>query len=738
MSQVPAEAGQIAGEAQVQHLFSEGLALHRENRLDRAMATYEQVLRLMPKHVGALHHVGIIAVQAGNYQMGVGFLRSALAVDASIAAIHLDLGNAFKHLGLLDEALASYDEALRLDVGNPDLYYNRANALQALERFEDALQDYERALASNPRDLEAWNNRGVVLKELSRFEPALESLDQALALHPHYTEALNNRGNVLKEMGRSYAALHCYDKVLELDPNSADAHFNRGTVMQLLGKNNAALESYGRAIELNPKLAKAYNGRANVLQQLKRHDEALADCQQAIALSRDYQEAYKNCANTLRQMKHYETALSSADMAIRLKESDALAHDLRGLILHEMKRYEEALVSYDRAMEHDPKLVTAHLNRANALRDLKRFEQAEQAFTVAIALDPNRPEGYLNRGTIYAGYGQYERALADYNQAIAVKPALAGGYWNRSLLNLEHGHFEQGWIDHEWRWLTPHFENSVDKRDYEQPRWLADAPLENKTILLCSEQGFGDVIQACRFAPMLAAQGARVVLEVQHALVGLLSTLEGVSEVVPRGEPLPAFDYWCLMMSLPLAFKVDLDTIPAFPRYLHSDPAKLAHWEALLGEKTKPRVGIVWSGNPIHKSDSSRSLSFAQFADALSDQFQYVVLQKDIREEDKAALAARPDIVQLSEQFGDFTDSAALCELMDVVVTVDTSVAHLAGALGKPTWILLAAVNDWRWLRERRDSPWYPSVTLYRQRQLDQWDEVLGQVKHDLDGLLPR
>jgi hypothetical protein len=453
-------------------------------------------------------------------------------------------------------------------------------------------------------------------------------------------------------------------------------------------------------------------------------------------MARDYCEAYKTSAIQLRHLKHFETALASIDMAIRLKGDDPHAHDERGLILKELKRYDEALAAHERAMELDEQFVTAHLNRAVMLRQLKRLDSAERALDRAIAIAPQRPEGYVNRGALYAIYGDYERALADYDKAIEVSPGLAGAYWNRSLLNLEHGKFREGWIDHEWRWQTPHFQNSKDWRDFTQPLWLGEEALQGKTILLSSEQGLGDTLQMCRFAPLLAARGAKVILQVQAPLTGLLGTLEGVSLVLPRDSEVPEFDYWCPLMTLPGAFKVEAGSVPAPARYLHSDPARRAHWELVLGEKTRPRVGVVWSGNPVHNNDSSRSMAFADIARIFGDGFQFVALQKEIRADDRDALAAHPEVVQVSEQLADFADTAALCDLMDVVVTVDTSLAHLAGALGKPVWIMLSAIHDWRWLRDRRDSPWYPSATLYRQSALDQWDDVLGAVRQDLAAVL--
>lgn len=727
------QAGQLQEQANA--IFAEGVAAHRDNRLEHALQCYEKTLRLAPRHFGALHHVGIIAIQTGNHEGGAGFLRSALAVNPDVAPAHLDLGNAYKELGQHEQALASYARALELGFDHPDLHYNRANALQAMARHEEALQAYDLALGGNPDDIEALNNRGTVLRALGRAADALASYDRALALDPQHLDLLNNRGNALKDLNRHGEAMACFDAALHVDPHSADAWFNRGVVEQARGEHEAALASYRRASGIDPQHARAFYQRSTVLHHLKRYDEALADCQQALALQQDYQEAYKSCATVLRALKHYATALGSADMAVRLKPDDAHAHDLRGTILKDMKRPLEALDAHEHALALAPDMNSAHQNRANALLDLKRFAEAEAGYSDAIALDPARPEPYLNRGTVHAAAGNYEAALADYDAAIERNPDMAGAYWNRSLLHLEHGRFKQGWIDHEWRWKTVHFENSIDQRDVALPLWRGQC-LDGKTIVLGSEQGLGDTLQCARFAPMLAARGATVILEVQRALVDLLGTVDGVRQVLPRGAALPPADYWCPLMSVPLALGIEADTIPAFPRYLDSDPAKRAAWAQRLGPRSAPRVGLVWSGNPTHGNDASRSIVFEEFAAMLPPGLEYVSLMKDIRPSDAAALAARPDVRCFAEHLHDFTDTAALCDELDLVVSVDTSVAHLAGALGRPTWILLPLVVDWRWMRERSDSPWYPSARLLRQSGVNDWSAVRREVRAGLAALL--
>jgi hypothetical protein len=297
---------------------------------------------------------------------------------------------------------------------------------------------------------------------------------------------------------------------------------------------------------------------------------------------------------------------------------------------------------------------------------------------------------------------------------------------------LFHGDFENGWRSYEWRWKNARRLGIAEPRNFTQPLWLGEEPIAGKRLLLYSEAGLGDTLQFCRYAALCAARGATVLLEVQARLVSLLAKLEGVSKVIATGDALPAFDYQCPLMSLPLAFKTTLDTIPATPKYLHSDKAKVARWRTLLGERSRPRIGLAWSGNPNNTIDLRRSIRLADWVVHLPSEFQYFCLQNQVREADKATLDSSPFILSFDDDSLDFVNTAALCECMDIVISVDTSLAHLSGALGQRTWVLLPFNPDWRWLLDRNDSPWYPTVKLYRQKAAGDWNEVFARVAADL------
>ena len=304
---------------------------------------------------------------------------------------------------------------------------------------------------------------------------------------------------------------------------------------------------------------------------------------------------------------------------------------------------------------------------------------------------------------------------------------MANAHLNLAFSYLILGNFEQGWEKYESRRQIQQLE--LHKPKFTQPHWFGIESLKNKTILLYSEQGLGDTIQFCRYVTILSDLGAKVILQVQKPLARLLTNLSGVSQLIVEGSPLPEFDYHYPLLSLPLAFKTNLTNMPAAPHYLAADATQLKKWQTRLGPKIKPRIGIVWSGN---ESPKNRSIPLIDFVRVLSDEFQFVSLQKEVREVDRQLLQSRHDILHFGNEFLDFADTAALCELVDIVVSIDTSVAHLAGAMGKAIWILLPFKPDWRWFLDRNDNPWYPSAKLYRQKEFGNWGDVLSQVQSDL------
>jgi tetratricopeptide (TPR) repeat protein len=346
-----------------------------------------------------------------------------------------------------------------------------------------------------------------------------------------------------------------------------------------------------------------------------------------------------------------------------------------------------------------------------------------------LQIKPDSTNAMVNRGNALRYLGRFDEAIASFDRALAIEPELAEAHWNKGLLLLSRGDFENGLAEYEWRWRR---EDEFKPRDFAQPQWQG-GDLAGKTILLHAEQGFGDSIQFLRYVPLVVAKGARVVLELPDALMPLVGRIDGVITMVGRGQRLPDFDLHCPLLSLPLAFGTTLSSIPPFTPYLQPPAERMTKWRVLIPRTGRPRVGLVWSGKPSHKNDRNRSIAFVRLSPLLARPgIDFVSLQREYRESDRASLATFPNLLRLDAALSDFADTAAVIESLDLVITVDTAVAHLAGAMGKPVWILLSAVLDWRWLLEREDSPWYPTARLFRQTEIGRWDSVINRVALEL------
>jgi tetratricopeptide (TPR) repeat protein len=495
------------------------------------------------------------------------------------------------------------------------------------------------------------------------------------------------------QQGRLNDAEQLYQGILTTAPSNFDALHLLGVLMKQRGRSIEALKLIDRALATNAKSADALMNRANVLFDMKRFAEALTGYDQALALRPDDAELLSNRANTLYELGRPQEAVACFDHALTLRANDP---DILG-------------------------------NRANALLALNRAAEALACCDAALAKRPGDVKALVNRGNALADLRRPDDALESYERAIAVAPNSAEAHWNKSLVLLAQGDFTRGWPEYEWR-----LRRTADRRNFTHPQWRGGAEIKGKSILLHAEQGFGDTIQFVRYAPMVAARGATVVLEVQGSLKPLLSGLEGVSTVIGRGEPLPVFDLHCPLMSLPLAFNTVLDAIPAGVPYLRAPAHRVEKWRSRL-DGGKLNVGLAWSGSPTHKNDHNRSIALDRLVPLCADErIQFVSLQRDVRESDQEVLQRLPGLFASGPELRDFADTAAVISLLDLVISVDTGVAHLAGALGKPVWILLPFNAEWRWLAGRDDSPWYPTARLLRQPAIDDWDSVVERARQEL------
>jgi len=514
-----------------------------------------------------------------------------------------------------------------------------------------------------------------------QLEPTPEAL-QALLV-----EALD-----LQNAGQLDAARVRYEQVLKYRPNDSDALHLSGMIAFQTKQYRLAIDMISRSLQSNPGHIAALKHLGLAFAGLKQEQSSIACYQRALSLMPDDAEAYMLLGNSLSALEQWEQAEKSYRKAISLKADTPETYLNFGVLYKNCHQMQAALEQYDLALKVKPDYAEAWVNRGAVLRDIKRLDEA----------------------------------LICYDKAIAIKPDLVEAHWNKTIVQLLKGDYAAGWLGYEWRWSKSPDEVTV--RHFDSSLWLGKEDLRGKRILLFAEQGLGDTLQFVRYAKNVAALGATVLLEVSPPLVTLMSRVEGVSLVFARGQQPPAHDFNCPLMSLPLAFKSTLATIPSGYTYLSAKAEKIQYWQSKLGPRQKPRLGLVWSGSAKHKNDWRRSLSLQNLLASIPEGFQCISLQKEVRQTDLDILTARQDVLHFGPALLDFEDTAALCELVDVVVSVDTSVLHLAAALGRPTWALLAYSPDWRWLLDRSDSPWYPSVKLFRQHASGDWAGLLQDL----------
>ena len=532
----------------------------------------------------------------------------------------------------------------------------------------------------------------------------------------------------LHQRGQLGDAEPIYRKILQIAPDHFDGQHLLGVLNHQQGRNTEAVKLIAGALQQRPDDAVALANYGAALNALGRFAESVTSCDKAVALQPSFPEALNNRGVALKALGRTEEALASYDKAIASRPTYAEAFNNRGIALRELKRTAEALASYDRAIELRPAYAEAYNNRGVALAELRRLDDALINYAMAIALKRGYAEAYNNSGGALYLLKRFDEARANYDQALARDANYADAHWNKAQLMLLQGDFARGWAEYEWRWKIGAATSAA--QDFTQPRWQGDDVIAGKTILLHSEQGLGDTIEFCRYAPLVAERGARVILEVQQPLKQLMAGLPGVTQIIAKGEPRPAHDFQCPLLSLPLAFGTRLETIP--PSCLRASTDALIDWTSRTEPNHRPRIGLVWSGNAAHKRDQDRSIALRTMLPLLDIDAIFVSLQKDVRASDAAVLKERNDILDLSDGLRDFTDTAALMSQLDLVISVDTSVAHLAGALGKPVWVLLNDVPDWRWLLDRDDSPWYATARLFRQDATCDWNRVIARVHEAL------
>jgi tetratricopeptide (TPR) repeat protein len=678
-------------------LREHALAAHESGDFGTAERGYQEVLRLVPDDFEIRHAFGVLALQTGRYAEAM-TLISPLVQAIGTAAVHADLGHALCGLSAFEQAIGSYDRALSMDGDLAAALLNRGHALRALGRRQEALSSFDRAIRVSPQFYEAHLARADSLRELGRRSEAIAAYDRAIELGADSAELHTLRGLTLAELARPLEAIASYDVAILREPKYLPAHINRGVALRHCRRLEEALSSYDVAISLDGQSFEAFCNRAAALADLGRFEQALADCTQAAALQPGRVEIHVHRASALLGLKRCIESLESFEHAIRLQPALAEAHAGRAAALQYLSRHDEALASADIAVALNSQLAAGHFNRAAALTDLARIDEGIASLKTACALDPDDAKTKCNLGRLF----------------------------------LLQGRFDSGWPLYEWR---AHLPTAQQIHRYAQPCWDGAADIRGKSLFVYLDQGLGDTIQFSRYVRLAESRGARVVMSVQNSMRRLMSTLSSTVTILGEAEAPETFDQHCPLASLPRAFATRLDTIPSAVPYLFAEPARIAHWRGQLGAGGF-KIGICWQGATVdHGMGRSFPLAALQPVAAIPG-VRLISLQRGAGIEQLSQLPANMVVETLPDPFDAgpdaFLDTAAVMDCLDLIITCDTSVAHLAGALGRPAWVVLKRVPDWRWMLDRADSPWYPTLRLFRQSVDSQWSDLFADIRSAL------
>lgn len=608
--------------------------------------------------------------------------------------------------------------------------FDRAFAAHRDGRLDDAERGYRATLDGNPVHVDALHLLGVLRHQQGQHAEAAELVRRAVNLRPEDAALQLNLGNALKALGQIDDAIEQFRNALTLAPTFPMAHYNLGNAYASVGRHEDAADAFEKSLRLQPNDASSHNNLGNALHALGRHTEAIASFQRALELRPGHAGALNNMGMSLNALERADEAIRHFQAALAAEPRFVAAHFNLANTLDATGRHEEAVASFQAALALQPNLPPTIFGLGNALAALGRHAQALPYLERAVGLDPQFALAWLSLGTAHQALGAHAAAVRAFDQALRLRPDLASAHMNRALAWLALRDFARGLPEYEWRLQT-----TAQPVIQTLPRWHGE-PIEQRTLLVHAEQGFGDTLQFVRFVPLAAQRAARVVLEVQPQLLPLLAPAAHAWRVmlIAQGAPRPAADLQCPLLSLPLALGTTYDTIPARAPYLSTPPAYGRKWRGSLGGHAKRKIGIAWSGRI--QQNETRSMPIAALAPLFAlEGIDWIVLQPELSAEERAALDTHPraaSIHRLDKRIGDFADTAAIIERLDAVVSIDTSIAHLAGALKKPLWLMLPFAADWRWFVGETRSPWYPGATLLRQPQPGAWGDVVEAVANEL------
>jgi tetratricopeptide (TPR) repeat protein len=598
----------------------------------------------------------------------------------------------------------------------------------------DAERRYRQILALDPNHAHSLHMLGLLTHNQGHTEIAISYVRRAIAVNARHSEFHHNLGNMLRDAGQKHEAAECYRRALAIKPDLVDTLYNLGNLYQDLGRPEQAADYFQRAAALSPASVEILNNLGTALHDQGKLDEAVSCYQQALSLRPDAVDTLVNYAGALRERGEPGRAAEQYQRALAQRPDHVAALIGLGTALRDHGKTDAAIAHFKQALTLAPDRADAHNNIAIALEAVGDLPNAVAHYEEAVALSPNQAAVHNNLGNALEHQGRLDEAMTCYERALALKPDYPEAHYNRALLLLLLGDLAQGWAEYEWRWRC----KANPERGYTtRPQWSGEV-LAGRTILIQTEQGFGDSFQFLRYVPILAEGGAEVVLAVPAPLLRLAETLPGIGGVVSEGDPLPDFDFHCPLLSLPAVLGTTIETIPASVPYLSPPPETSAVWETRLAVKTGLKVGLVWSGNPANRMNPQRSISLVALEPLWRiPGIRWYSLQVGSPTE---AIGRAPDqpIEDLAPLLTDFAETAAAICHLDLVISVETAVAHLAGALGRTVWVPLTVVPAWRWLLGRDDSPWYPTMRLFRQTAPGDWTPVVDALAAQLREMAQR
>jgi tetratricopeptide (TPR) repeat protein len=628
------------------------------------------------------------------------------------------------------QAELAYRRAVEVDARRADAWSALGTFCLQRGNLDEAVDHFRHALELRPDDAAVHCNLGIALASSGRLADALASFTEAVRINPLHADARANLGNALREMGRIEEGVTCLREALILQPNHGAAHLNLGLALMSQQQTDEAIGHLRQATQLAPGNPTAHHSLGLVLVARNELAEAAACFEQACRLHPGFAEAHTNLGMALGRLGNPAGALAALREATRLEPRSPELHNAMGAALVQLGDHAASLGPIREALRLRPDFVSALVNEGNALRSCGQLDEALGSFRRALELHRDNADAHHDLALVFSDLGRTAEALDEFDAALQLRPEFAMGRKNRALVWLRRGDWAQGWREYEWRWRC----GELPEPAYPQPRWDG-GDLGGKTILLWAEQGVGDTLQFVRYAGQLKQRGATVLLRCPAALHPLLAPCVGIDRLV--NTEAPPFDVHAPLMSLPHLLGTTVHSVPATIPYLLADQAVVTRWRHELAHVSGLRIGVCWQGNPKYAADRLRSFALAQLAPvAAVAGVRLVSLQTGRAVQQIADLRGRLEILDLGAHLtrtpGAFVDVAAVIKNLDLVISCDTAIAHLAGALGAPVWLALPYARDWRWLQGRSDTPWYPTMRLFRQSEPRNWDGVFAEMARQL------